>query len=158
MRKKVIYGNISSNDLLDFPEMTEKDLKILFTGTYQLSQAISYLAEMVDKDGKVNIQFLKEKSNIIKVLVQSRHISRKVYRCFLEYNPDSIGFSGLLRYACECANGRRTVGCCSHIAAVVYFLSHARYLSKIYKPAEILSKIFCETNIIPGIEEDSDDD
>ena len=33
---------------------TEKDLKTLFTGSYQHSQTISYLAEMFDEDGQVN--------------------------------------------------------------------------------------------------------
>ena len=38
-RTKLMFQSFSSNDLLDFPELTEKDLKILFTGSYQLSQA-----------------------------------------------------------------------------------------------------------------------
>lgn len=32
--------------------MTEKELKIFFTGAYQLRQAILYLAEVVDADEK----------------------------------------------------------------------------------------------------------
>jgi len=158
LRKKIIFQNISSDDILDFPEMTERDLKILFTGSYQLSQAISYLAEMVDKDGKVNLQFVKDEMNVLKLQVQSRHISRKMYRCFVKYKPNSVGISGLLQYACDCANGRRTVGCCSHIAAIVYYLAHARYLSKLLKPAEILSKMFQQDDITPVIEENSDED
>lgn len=43
--------------------MTITDLTILFTGTYQLSQAVSYLAEMVDKDGQIKVQYVKEQSN-----------------------------------------------------------------------------------------------
>lgn len=158
LRKKIMFQSLSSNDLLDFPEMTEKDLKILFTGSYQLSQAVSYLAEMVDKDEKVNLQFVKDQTNVLKLQVQSRHISRKVYRCFVKYKPNSVGILGLLQYACECANGRRTIGCCSHIAAIVYYLSHARHLSKVLKLAEILSAMFQEDNITPVIEKDSDED
>lgn len=107
-RKKLIFQSVSSEDISDFPEMTIRDLKILFTGTYQLSQAVSYLAEMIDKDGNIRIQYVKEESNVLKLQVQSRHISKKVYRCFLRYVPDSIGISGLSDYACECANGNRT--------------------------------------------------
>ena len=51
-RKKLMFQSFTSNDLLDLPELTEKYLKILFTGSYQLSQAVSYLAEMMnDKMG-----------------------------------------------------------------------------------------------------------
>ncbi|EZA60947.1 hypothetical protein X777_08159 [Ooceraea biroi] len=44
IRRKLPFRSLTSKDLLDFPEMTERDLKILFTGSYQLSQAVSYLA------------------------------------------------------------------------------------------------------------------
>ena len=43
--------------------MTEKDLKILYTGSYQYKQAILYLAEMMDESGKINLQFVTEESN-----------------------------------------------------------------------------------------------
>lgn len=158
MRRKLPFQSITSNDLLDFPEMTEKELKILFTGTYRLSQAISYLAEMMDKDGKLNMEFVKDDKNVLKFKVSSRHISKKTYRCFLRYTPNSIGVSGVTDYFCECANGRRTVGCCSHVAAVIYYLSHARYLSKILKPAEILSTLFQHNNQVAVINSDSEED
>ena len=157
-RKKLIFETVSSNDVLDFPEMTEKYLQILFTGSYQLSQAISYLAEILGNDGSINLNFVKDKTNILKVQIQSRHISRKAYRCFIEYSPNVVGVSGIKRYACECANGRRTVGCCSHVASIIYYLSHARYTAKIIRPAEILSHLFTKTNIQPVIEYNSDED
>ncbi len=43
--KKLPFNPLSSNDL-DFPEISLNDLKILFTGTYQLEQAIAYLGEI----------------------------------------------------------------------------------------------------------------
>ena len=70
----------------------------------------------------------------------------------------SIGVAGIKRYACECVIGRRTVSCCSHIAAIIYYLSHARYLSKIMRPVEILSKSFTQNNMNFVLEEDSDED
>ncbi|EZA54576.1 hypothetical protein X777_05697 [Ooceraea biroi] len=146
LRKKLIFQSISS-DMSNFPEMTIKDLTILFTETYQLSQAVSYLAEMIDKDGQIKVQYIKEQSDVLKLQVPSRHINRKMYRCFLKYKPNSVGISGLLQYACDCANGSRTVGCCSHVAAIVYYLAHARCLSKILKLAEIFSEIFQQNNI-----------
>ncbi|XP_074109258.1 uncharacterized protein LOC141534017 [Cotesia typhae] len=120
--------------------------------------AVSYLAEMLDETGNLTIQYVKEQSNIPKIEVQSRHINRKVYRCFIEYKKNAIGPKSILRHSCECANSLRTIGCCSHVAAVVYYLSHGRYLTKILRPAEILSKLFDRDSISPVIEEDSDED
>ncbi|XP_066595448.1 uncharacterized protein [Prorops nasuta] len=157
-RKKLCFKTISSSDLLDFPEITEKDLIILFSGTYQYKQAISYLAEMMDDSNNITIQFVKDKSNILKALVQSRHMSRKIYRCFIEYNRNSIGYYGVKRYCCECANGLRTVGCCSHIAAIIYYLAYGRYLSNIPRPAEVLNDLFNKDHVDVIIDQDSDED
>ena len=158
LRRELHFKSVPSDDILDFPEMTERDLKILFTGTYQLAQAVPNLAEMVDTDGKRRIKYVKDESNVLKLKVPSRHISRTAYRCFLRYKPNTFGISGLTHYTCECANGQRTAGCCLHIAAVVYYLSYARYLSKNFKPAEVLSDVFKKSNYIPVIESDSDND
>lgn len=150
---------LSSSDLLDFPELTQKDLKLLFTGSYQLKQAVSYLAEMIEKnDNEFNLFFLKAAKNILKVKVRSRHINRQTYNCYVDYQPDTIGVAGIKRHYCECANGRRTIGCCSHVAAVIYYLSNGRYKSSIIRPAEILSDLFTTDSTIPVIQEDSDED
>ena len=135
-----------------------KDLKLFFTRTYQLGQAISYLAEMMDESGKINVQFLIINTNILKFQVRSRHKSSKEYKCFIEYKSNTNGITGILRYYCECANGARTIGCCSHVAAIIYYLSHARYLEKIVRPAKILNGIFSYEDLRPVIEEDSDED
>ena len=106
----------------DIAEFTSKDLKILFSGTYQLKQAISYLAEMLVKNIDLNVSYYKEHENLIKILVRSRHINKKTYKCYVEYKPNYIGYASIQRYCCECPNGKRTVGCCSHVAAVIYYL------------------------------------
>ena len=87
--RKTPFKTVTADETLDFPEISERDLTIFFTASYQL-----------------------------KFKVQSRHIYRESYRCFIRYKPNSFGVSGLTHYACECANDRRTVGCCSHIAAI----------------------------------------
>lgn len=52
--RKFSFKTVTSDEILDFPEMTERNLKIFFTGLYQLSQAISYLVEMIDKNRQTN--------------------------------------------------------------------------------------------------------
>lgn len=157
-RQKVSFEKISSSVLPDFPEMTTRDLKIFFTGSYQLSQTVSYLAELMDDQNNIEIQFLKINKSILRFQVRSRHIKSKTYRCFVEYASNAIGCSGILRYCCECANGLRTIGCCAHVATIIFYLSHARYLSRIVRPAETLSRLFEHEEVEPVIEEDSDED
>lgn len=158
LRKKLPFQALSSTDVLDFPEISETQLTIFFTGTYQYSQAISYLAEMMKEDGSIDMHYVKDRYNILKVQVPSRHISKNAYRCFMEYSRNATDVSGITRYYYECANGMRTVGCCSHLAAIIYYLGHARFLSKIVRPAEILTKLFKNKDIPITIEDDSDND
>ena len=89
-----MFQSFSSNDLLDFSELTEKELEILFTGSYQLSQAVSYLAEMMNYNGSISFKCVKEQANISKIQVQPRHISRELYKCFIGFRPNSIGVAG----------------------------------------------------------------
>ncbi|XP_071581765.1 uncharacterized protein [Temnothorax nylanderi] len=157
-RKTVPFQSLSSTEILDFPEMTIENLKIFFTGSYQLSQAVSYLSEMLEEDNTLRLSYAKEQHDIIRFEVRSRHINSKVYKSYLQYQPDSVGLNGVRRYCCNCANGNRTIGCCSHIAAIVFYLSHARYLSRIIRPAEILTTLFDFEEVTPVIEEDSDEE
>lgn len=157
-RVQRVWIKVKSDSILDFPELTEKDLKILFTGTYQLSQSVSYLAEMLNENNSVELRFHRDHSQVLKLEVRSRHKKRESYRCYVDYIPESIGLAGIRRHACECANGKRTVGCCSHIAAIICYLSHARYLSDIVRPAEILDALFPDGTIVPVIEENSDEE
>ena len=153
LRKKLPFKNITSDDVCNFPEMNEDDLKLFFMGSYQFMQAISYLAEMIKSDNTLKIKINQKDPFLLKIEIQFRHISSKKYRCFIQYDPQTIK-----NHYCECANGKRTVGCCSHIAAVIYYLSYARFLSLIPKPAEKLLNIFKKRDIQPIIEEDSDND
>lgn len=141
-RKTVPFQTMSSKEILDFPKMTLDDLKIFFTGTYQLSQAVSYLAELLEEDGSFQVNMLKINPQIVRFEVRSRHINSKTYKSYIHYDKYSVGIQGIKGYCCNCANGNRTVGCCSHLAAIIYNLSYGRYLSRIIRPAEMLSTLF----------------
>jgi hypothetical protein len=49
---------------------------------------------------------------------------------------------------CECKNGTRTLGCCCHVAAFLYFLAFARHTNTILRqPAKRVVEVFPETVI-----------
>lgn len=122
-RRKKLFKQLTSADVDDFPELTGKDLKILFTGSYPLSQAVSYLAGLYTEDGTMNVNYFIEDNTILKCEVRSRHINHKEYKCYVQYESNAIGYMGIKRYVCDCANGLRTVGCCSHVAAIICIFS-----------------------------------
>ncbi len=54
--------------------------------------------------------------------IQSRHRNAVKYDLYIQYNPQNI-----TGWYCKCPNGSRVVGCCAHIASVIYYLAFARY-------------------------------
>ncbi|CAG5096625.1 Protein of unknown function [Cotesia congregata] len=133
-RRKSMLKPLTAFELLDFLRLSEDQLKIFFTGSYQFSQALSYLAELLDEQNNLSIQYVKSAPNIIKAKVKSKHKNSKVYRIYIDYISNGTDYNSIQRYCCDCPNGNRKVGCCSYVAAIIYYLSYGRYLSKILRP------------------------
>ncbi|KAL1493831.1 hypothetical protein ABEB36_009517 [Hypothenemus hampei] len=96
--KTVPFKEITSKDLPDFPEMTVEDLEFFFTGLYQLSQAMSYLGEMLDDSNTLLPAYLKNEPGIVRFKVKSRHIKRKTYKCYIHYDTNEIGLNSIKGY------------------------------------------------------------
>ena len=107
-------------DLDDFPILTDEQLRSITCGVYQLKLSPSYIQEYVEGDSVIQVH--REDSHLLCVKIQSRHISSKQYKLWIKYSSTAI-----LSWYCKCRAGARVVGVCSHIAAVVWYLSSARH-------------------------------
>ena len=115
-----------------------------------MKQALSYTGEYL-KNGKVEIRINKEclnyaSSKIIFAIIRSRHSGGQKYNVYIKYQPKSNNIQGIESWYCTCKAGMRTVGCCSHVASIIYFLSHGKYLINIPNPSSKLSSIFPLSN------------
>jgi hypothetical protein len=81
-------------------------------------------------------------SKIIYSIIQSRHIGLKKYIVYVKYEPQTHTLAGIESWYCTCKAGMRTVGCCSHVASIIYFLSHGKYLEHIPNRNSKLTSIF----------------
>ncbi|RNA23239.1 Cysteinyl-tRNA cytoplasmic [Brachionus plicatilis] len=70
---------------------------------------------------------------------------------YVYLNKDDKAIQG---WVCECKVGLRTLGCCSHITAVIYYLSYGKYQSKIDDPGSTLLRLLG----INVSEDDSEDE
>ena len=118
-RRKTQFQTSISADIEDFPEMIEEDLKIFFTGKYQLQHGISHLAKILGEKDVLQLYYHKDSHDIIKLDVRLRHIYEKTYNCYNQCRPNTIGYGGVSRYCCECTNGFRTIECCSHVVTAI---------------------------------------
>lgn len=108
----------------DFPELSETILRILTLGTYQLKLSSSYVQEYLSGDCDFHLH--KEIPGLLRVKLQSRHVSSKSYLVWIKYDEDHV-----IAWYCKCRAGARTVGTCSHVAAVIWYLGLAVHKDKV---------------------------
>ncbi|RNA13597.1 vacuolar sorting-associated 13c [Brachionus plicatilis] len=138
--------------------------KITF-GYYQLEQAYGYLSEHFESNG--DYQFLvsnnmenDKDSKIVFAKIQSRHLNS----VFVRFKPNSNQLDDIT-WVCSCKTGKRTLGCCSHVAALIYFMAIGRFnITNIPKPGLRLKDVIIpiaydsdENEDIVGIETSSND-
>lgn len=145
---------------LDFPRFNQKQLKDLSLGTYAIRQAISYVADHQKLHGQFQIFVLPkkyilahfasifigenfEKPMFIFAKIKSRFRGQKTHDVYILYNSTAV-ISGKLFYICECQHGLRTVGCCSHVMAIIWYFGYGQY--EVAKdPASHLNDFFIDT-------------
>lgn len=118
-RRSAKWASVDECQIRDFPQLDDTMLRLLTLGTYQLKMSSSYIQEYVG--GDCSIQLFKENDGFLRVRLQSRHISSKSYLVWLQYDSDHVQ-----AYYCKCRAGARTVGTCSHVAAILWYLGQSR--------------------------------
>ncbi|XP_063418005.1 uncharacterized protein LOC134700555 [Mytilus trossulus] len=118
-RRKTIWKE-PDNILDDFPLLDEEDLRNITCGVYQIKLSTSYIQEHLE--GNCQILVHKEDDHLIRVKLQSRHVSSKTYILWVEYTSAEI-----TAWYCKCRAGARVVGVCAHIASILWYLGYARH-------------------------------
>ena len=147
------FKTLTSEDCPEFPKLTEQDLVDITLGSYQIKMAKLYVSAHLDNEGKYSFQICtdKDKPGLLRVQVHSRHKNNTLYKVYVKYQPNGRGSDSIIGYVCRCKVGSRTVGCCSHIASVLWFLGYGRYKGPTKRPGHHNIKIFAPSDV-----EDSD--
>jgi len=122
----------------DFPRLTLEELYQITLGTYQLKQSLSYIAQHMSTNADYSFEARKDK-DVIRVQMVSRHSSTVKYNIYIRYDKTKLGKDAILGYMCRCKNGLRTLGCCAHVASVLFYLGYGKYHGNLKKPASFLS-------------------
>ena len=141
------YTTLHMSNIQDFPKLHIDDIKNKITlGSYQLNQALSYLAGHLNEDGEHEV-FINDHIEsiapykIILAKIESRHVINCQYNVYIKYLANENSYESIYGWYCNCKDGSRTVRCCSHIACVIYYLSYGKYESNLKKPAEFIVDI-----------------
>lgn len=147
---------IDEIELTDFPKIDLEDLHNRITcGSYGIKLSPYYISSHFKENGTYKIFAAVENSKdqkskfknlrVIHAEIRSRHINSTKYRLFIRYVPNSNGTTGIDAWICECFVGKRTVGCCAHIANVLFYFGYAKYLKgPLHLPGQRLNDIFIQ--------------
>lgn len=142
----------------DLPTLDGMHLIWIALGKYQIKQAESYCSQhMKDCDGSFNVFALPDhlcgsffettfpdyNLKLLMVQIKSRFRSQKYYNAFILVDVDGQDENAVLGYCCECYNGLRTVGCCSHVMSLIWFAMYSKYRRE-KNPAGFLDNYFCQ--------------
>ena len=126
-RVKSQWKTIDETDLSNFPQ--------LIYGTKQWGHINLSKQIRIQKSTQLTqvsiLMVHKEATGILKAKVRSRHISAGSYNLWIEFGP---GLEPIKGWFCKCKSDSRIVGCCAHIASVMWFLGFYRHQQKEDKP------------------------
>ena len=151
-RKSADFETLEGSSIEDFPLLAEADLRSITLGSFQRRQVLSYNAEHIKTNGSYVIEVCKhvgplslsshaisvEDPMLIRGRIQSWHRNSTRYFIYILINRARCGDETISGYCCSCPSGLRTVGCCSHITIVLWYLGLGQYLPEILIPAEFL--------------------
>ncbi|CAF2061545.1 unnamed protein product [Rotaria magnacalcarata] len=143
----------------NFPTLTQEQLQELTLGIFQIKQAISYANEHINEDGSYEIMISTQTNGFLKAKIQSRHSNKKLYHAIVQYNNRTV-----LEWCCQCPYGNVTIGTCSHVASILWYLGLARHdTSKLKQLSSNYVEVFKDASPMlladdDGDDEDNDDD
>ena len=64
---------------------------------------------------------------LVKAYMDSRFRASKSHHIFILVDHSKVGRDSIMEYFCTCEAGKRTVGCCSHVMTIIWYLGYAQY-------------------------------
>lgn len=124
------------------PVLNLSNLEMISLGNYQVKQARCYLSNhLYENDNCFPVfcfsdehvrDFCKDlitsemEPLLLMVDVKSRFVSKTCHRVYVLIDKKTIGHDSVLAYCCTCKAGNRTVGCCSHVMSLIYYVCYAK--------------------------------
>lgn len=142
--------------VLPFPHLSLRELRILAIGNYQIKQAISYYGQYIKENGTNYLKVARVNNTVIEHIILknkvqdplciqgeigSRFQRRIKHKILILIDLMLEKTEAIVGYYCTCKNGQRTVGMCSHVMTIIWYLSYARYMQNLKLSGDWLMNI-----------------
>ncbi|EZA50292.1 hypothetical protein X777_11303 [Ooceraea biroi] len=139
--KNARWIRLNHNQVNDFPHLDIDYLRDLTVGIYQVQLAAGYIQDRLQREDKeFYIDMLTNERGFLRVRQYSRFRNATTHQLWIAYNSlealgdNNIDYDYILGYYCTCQSGARIVGCCVHVASVIWFLGYGRHQPNIRYP------------------------
>ncbi|CAF3368604.1 unnamed protein product [Rotaria sp. Silwood2] len=124
------WKNILDIDFdIDFPFLTLDFLRDYTCGIYQIKQSPTYAkAHLYDNDGEFQFQVSSSDDSFLRCRLHSKHSSTTLYFLCIQFDKSDSN-DPIKDHYCQCKCGVRQLGCCSHIATMLWYLGYARHIA-----------------------------
>ena len=125
LNKWSVFTDHCQFELDDFPTLNITELREITLGVYQLKQAPNYSREHVSEEGDYTFAAVRDEPCLVRVKIQSRHTQATLHTVWVRYSSsdDSEKIGG---WYCTCKVGTRVVGCCAHVASIIWYLGYGK--------------------------------
>ncbi|CAM4830480.1 unnamed protein product [Rotaria magnacalcarata] len=124
LRKNNQIGKKYDAQMCLFPGLSRDDVRNLCFGSYQVKQTMPYIQEHLTPSPlyEDELEFIVELSSkndyLVRARFSSRHSNNKNYIAVIQYNIRNTE-QPINGWYCTCTTGRRDVGYCAHVAALI---------------------------------------
>ncbi|CAF4102603.1 unnamed protein product, partial [Rotaria sp. Silwood1] len=139
LEQLIINGDLSLrkqwNNIYDiepdfnFPYLTLDFLREYTCGIYQIKQSSSYAkAHLFNNDDQFEFQLFSSNDSLLRCRLHSKHSRTTKYYLSIQFDNDDDD-DPIKDHYCQCKSGARNLGCCSHVATVLWYIGYARHIS-----------------------------
>lgn len=162
-RRNGQWRRLNYRDIPDFPILDLDYLRNLTIGTYQVNLAPSYVQDKIlhEEDEEFQLDENINDEGFLRIRVKSRFRNATKHQVFISYriihdgnnnenDEEGAAEDVISGYYCTCQCGARTVGTCSHVTSVLWFLGYARHQRNIkYPDSSLLNVTLDAANRLP---------
>ncbi|XP_063373452.1 uncharacterized protein LOC134661345 [Cydia amplana] len=138
-RRNANWNLLNENHFPQFPRLDMAYLKRLTIGIYQINLSPAYIQDKMDMDNNDVFEFDElNEHGLIRMRIRSRFRNAVKHQLWIAFQNEIPEEEPILAYYCKCKTGARTIGCCAHVASVVWYLGYARHQENVKYPSTAL--------------------
>lgn len=146
-RRNAIWERLQERDIPEFPVFDLQFLHQLTQGIYQIELSPSYISDYLDHEGRDIFELDRNRVDrgLLRIRIYSRFRRATKHQLWIafaiNYNEEDrmdVADNPILGYYCTCKSGARTLGCCAHVASVLWYLGWARHQVHIKYPSQAM--------------------